>query len=439
MPTKKPQGTEDLIASGERTYQQLMNLAYEVFGTYGYEPIETPLFERIDLFVRGIGESTDVVGKEMFHVLASEPYRRLSAEGTQPDAKHHLALRPEGTASVVRAVIEHNLLPQGGTPVKLMYAGPMFRAERPQRGRLREFHQFGVECLGATAPSADAEVIIMLMRFFGRAGIPRDSIRLLINSMGDDACRPAYRESVSAYMRAHADELCDDCKRRIETNPLRAFDCKNPDCRAVMHSAPLISDALCDGCSEHYAAVKGYLDRAGITYEEDPRLVRGLDYYTNTVFEVQVIDGLGAQNAIGGGGRYDKLMESLGGKSTPGLGFAIGYERLVLALEAAGVPLGEGGGIQAYVAKVDSSCDAAAFQVMQALRDAGIRADCDHQGRSLKSQFKVAGKSGAAAVVVCGPDELAAGEVTVRAMDTHEEQRVAFGQVPQAVSALIGK
>jgi len=437
MSITAPRGTEDLLPSRARAWQIMQDRASAIFGAYGYQPIETPLFEETGMFVRGIGESTDVVGKEMFSVRSMDGLRR-EREGEKLKSDQMLSLRPEGTASVVRAVQEHNLVPQGGVPAKLMYAGPMFRCERPQKGRLRQFHQIGVECLGASAPTADAEVIIMLMRFFEQLGIPASSMRLLINSMGDDACRPAYRESVRDFIHAHSADLCEECNRRAETNPLRAFDCKNEGCRAVMAEAPLISDALCEDCAAHYAAVKGYLDRAGVAYEEDPRLVRGLDYYTRTVFEVQVIDGLGSQNAIGGGGRYDKLMESVGGKPTPGLGFAVGFERIMLALEAAGIDLDRGGGLQVYVANVEERTSAAAFEVLQALRDGGIRADCDHQGRSLKSQFKVAGKEGVPFVVTCGPDELAAGEVTLRDMDSHEETRVPLAGIVPAVQSALG-
>jgi histidyl-tRNA synthetase len=436
MAVQKAKGTEDLFADDAWAWQYVSQKAYETFARYGYEPIETPLFEQFDLFVRGIGESTDVVGKEMFHVLASDAYRKLG-EGVVPDAKHHLALRPEGTAGIVRAVVEHNLVPAGGTPAKLMYAGPMFRAERPQKGRLREFHQIGAECLGADEPSADAEVITMLMRFYEELGVPRENMRLLINSMGDDACRPAYRDAVRAFILDHTDEMCDECRHRAELNPLRAFDCKNEHCHEVMEAAPKVSDALCDDCKTHYEAVKSYLDAAGIVYEEDSRLVRGLDYYTRTVFEVQVVDGMGSQNAIGGGGRYDKLVELMGGAPTPGLGFAIGYERTILALAAVDAELPRGMSLDCYVAAADPRVAPQAFSILQSLRDAGISADGDHQARSLKSQLKLAGKRNVAVAVVVGPDELAAGEVVVRDMRTHEQCNVAFDQVPLAVKAML--
>ena len=434
MAIQAPEGTKDLLPDEAAFWTQFKRTAAEVFGRYGYAPIETPVFEQTELFVRGIGEATDVVSKEMFTALSGENLKKL-LEGGTVKAKSRLSLRPEGTAGVVRAVVQHDLVPQGAAPVKLMYAGPMFRAERPQKGRLRQFNQVGIECLGAEEPTVDAEAIIMLMQFYEAVGIPRASMRLLVNSMGCDQCRPAYREKVFAYLHEHAGELCDTCLTRAETNPLRAFDCKNPDCAQVMEGAPKFTDCLCDDCRAHYQTVKELLEGAGMAYEEDPTLVRGLDYYTRTVFEVQVVDGLGSQNAIGGGGRYDKLAEEVGGRPTPGLGFALGFERCVLALQAAGVEFPQATRCEVFVACVDDSVRAQAFSLVQACRDAGLSADMDHQQRSLKSQFKLADKLGAHYVAVLGPDELVAGSVTLRDMQTHEEQTVPLNDVPRMVTA----
>ena len=265
MALQAPEGTKDLLPDEAAFWARFKATAANVCGRYGYAPIETPLFEQTELFVRGIGEATDVVSKEMFTAISGQNLATLLGGGTVK-AKSRLSLRPEGTAGVVRAVVQHDLVPQGAAPAKLMYAGPMFRAERPQKGRQRQFNQVGIECLGAEEPSVDAEGIIMLMRFFAAIGIPAETTRLLVNSMGCDACRPAYREAVRAYMAAHADELCDECSRRAEINPLRAFDCKNPGCAAVMEGAPKIVDHLCDECREHYEAVKAYLDGAGLAY-----------------------------------------------------------------------------------------------------------------------------------------------------------------------------
>ena len=436
MAYKAPKGTQDLLPAQARAWQAFCSKAAEVFALYGYEPIETPAFEKSELFLRGCGETCDAATKEIFSVFSVGALASLK-EGSALKSDQKLALRPEGTASVVRAIAEHNLVPQGAAPAKLFYAGPMFRCERPQKGRLRQFHQVGVECLGATDASADAEMIIMCMRFFESLGIARDSMKLLINSMGDATCRPAYTQAVKDYMLAHKDGLCDECRRRIETNPLRAFDCKNPACYEVMEQAPRFSDHLCDECSKRHSQVKAYLEAAGISYVEDPRLVRGFDYYTGTVFEVQVTEGLGSQSAIGGGGRYDGLMGEVGDRDLPGLGFAVGFERIMLALEAQGISLDPGAPSSVYVACVDDSVRDKAFSILQQLRDAGIAAVSDTQGRSLKSQFKVAGKSGAALAVVVGPDELAAGQVTVRDFATHVETLVDANNVAVAVAPML--
>ncbi|MCL1848020.1 MAG: histidine--tRNA ligase [Coriobacteriia bacterium] len=428
MALKAPRGTADLYGRQAQAWNSIRQAAFDFFAGYGYQPIETPTFEQLDVFVRGIGEATDVVGKEMFLVNDKNGLDRIAA-GEKPGAGEQLALRPEMTAGVCRAVVEHNLVPPDATTVKLVYAATMYRHERPQKGRMREFHQIGAECLGAAEPSADAEVIVMLMRFFKGWGIPQQSMRLLINSMGDDACRPAFRDKVRSYILEHADSLCEDCVRRADTNPLRAFDCKNAACQAVLVDAPQITDELCEDCKTHYAAVKALLDGAGLTYEEDPRLVRGLDYYTRTVFEVQVTSGLGSQNAIGGGGRYDKLIQEFGGKPTPGLGFAVGFERMLMALEAVGTADFAVAAPEVFVAAVDEDMRFEAFGLAQKLRDAGVPVELDHQRRSLKSQFKQADKSGALFVVVVGPAELAEGKVTLRTLDTREEQQMTLSEL----------
>ena len=432
MATKAPEGTFDLLPDDVRFWDHFRQTAFEIFGRCGYQPIETPLFEQTDLFVRGIGQSTDVVSKEMFTVVSGGNLEKLLA-GESLKAKSRLSLRPEGTAGTVRAVVQHDLVPQGGAPAKLMYAGPMFRAERPQKGRLRQFRQVGVECLGADEPTVDAEAIVMLMRFYEAIGIPASETRLLLNSMGCEKCRPAYRDLVRGFIHDHSEELCEECNHRADLNPLRAFDCKNEACGSVMEAAPKITDHLCDDCREHYEAVKGYLDAAGISYVEDWRLVRGLDYYTRTVFEIQVDTGMGSQNAIGGGGRYDKLCKEVGGRDTPGLGFALGYERCVLALEALGKKAAQAALPAAFIASVDDSTRTVAFNLAQQLRAEGLYVEVDHQKRSLKSQFKLADKLSAKHVVVLGPDEVAQGVAKVRNMETHDEREVSLGEVAQAL------
>jgi histidyl-tRNA synthetase len=419
---RAPKGTADMLADTARAWEFLQRIAAEMFSRYGYEPVYTPLFEHTEIFQRGIGEATDIVSKEMY-TFADKGNRSIT-------------LRPEGTASVVRASLEHNLT-ANGQYAKLYYSGPMFRYERPQKGRMRQFWQIGVEALNMAEPSADAEVITLLWRYFEAVGIPSSSMRLLLNSMGDEKCRPAYRDKVASFIHEHSAELCDECNRRADTNPLRAFDCKNPGCREVMGAAPLLRDEMCDECAAHYSAVKKYLDDIGIPYTEDPKLVRGLDYYTRTVFEVQADAGLGSQNAIGGGGRYDRLMEEYGGAPTPGLGFALGFERTLLAMQAAGAAVPTPALAEVYVAVVDESAREAAFGLVVALRDAGVAAECDHQARSLKAQFKQADRLGARLVLIAGPDELAAGEVTMRDMGTKEETRVSLAAAATTVKAAL--
>lgn len=435
MVIRAPEGTKDLLPDEDKYWIQFQEIARDIFGRYGYVSIDTPLFEQTELFVRGIGEATDVVSKEMFQVLSGENLKKLLA-GESIKSKSKLSLRPEGTAGVVRAVVQNELVPQGAAPTKLMYAGPMFRAERPQKGRLRQFNQIGIECLGAAAPSIDAEAIIMLMRFFEALGIPLSNTRLLVNSMGCDVCKPPYRERVREYMHEHAEELCEECLTRAEINPLRAFDCKKPGCEAIMEGAPKITDYLCEDCKKHYEDVK--LLVAGDDFEivEDSRLVRGLDYYTRTVFEVQVIEGLGSQNAIGGGGRYDKLAEEVGGKPTPGLGFALGYERCVLALQASGFEFPRAVEYDLFAACVDESLYTEAFKIIQKCRDNGLIAEMDHQNRSLKSQFKLADKFGVKAVIVLGPDELSEGLVKVRDMESHEETSIELDRLDKILNEI---
>ena len=437
MQAQKAEGTRDLIGRDMRAWQRMQRVAAEVFEPYGFDAIETPAIEQLDVFVHGIGTSTDVVRKEMFRVFSGANFARVLEDGTDAKlkAKQRLALRPEGTAGVVRAVVENNLVPQGATPFKAYYAEAMFRGERPQKGRLRQFHQVGIEWLGAPDPAADAECIIMLMEFYRRLGFDLSRLRLLINSMGDPACRPAYRDAVRSFILDHADEMCDECRERAEINPLRAFDCKNERCHEVMQGAPLMRDNLCDECREHYEQVKRYLDAAGIEYVEDPTLVRGLDYYTRTVFEVEA-PGAGV-GSIGGGGRYDGLVELEGGKPTPGVGFAVGFERAMLALEAFGVDPASDAPSCIYVANAGAELRGEVFALCAELRAAGLRTEADYQGRSLKSQFKQADKLGARLILIVGGDELAAGKVKVRDMVSHDEELVDRSAIVEAVRRLL--
>ncbi len=422
---RAPKGTSDMLPAVASSWEWMLGAARDLFGRYGYEPIYTPTFEHTEVFARGIGEATDIVGKEMYTFL------------DKGDPPRSLTLRPEGTASVVRAALEHGLT-ANGQGAKLYYAGPMFRYERPQKGRMRQFWQIGLEALGLPEPSADAEVIALLVRYFEALGLPAASMRLLVNSMGDQECRPAYREKVAEHIRASAAGMCQECAKRAGTNPLRAFDCKAQGCVQAMSSAPLLRDFLCESCRDHHEAVQALLGDLGIAYEEAPRLVRGLDYYTRTVFEIQVDAGLGSQNAIGGGGRYDRLMETYGGPPTPGLGWALGFERTLLALTAAGVGPERACPTDVFVVAVEPGARHEVFRLVSEGRDAGLAVDMDHQGRSLKSQMKQADRSGARLVVIAGPDELAAGEVTVRDMRDGAQSRVARSGLPASLRALLG-
>ncbi len=426
MDLHKPKGTEDLFGARMRAWTRMQDVAADLFSRYGFSQIETPAFEQIDVFVHGIGTSTDVVRKEMFRVFSGANFANVLENGGEEKLKaaHRLALRPEGTAGFARAAVENTFVPQGGAPAKVYYAGPMFRGEDVQKGRLRQFHQIGVEVLASDEPAMDAEVIIMLMQFYQALGLTKKDLVLKINSMGDAACRPAYREKIADFIRAHADQMCLECQNRAEMNPLRAFDCKNKTCQAIMKDAPKITDYLCEECAAHYTQVKKYLDEAGISYVEDPALVRGLDYYSQTVFEVEATAGVGAQSAIGGGGRYDSLMELVGGKATPGIGFAVGFERIMLALEEAGVDLAGPAPSCIYVAKTDESLRNDVFELCLFLREKGFRVEADYQARSLKSQFKQADKLNAKVVLVLGPNEVATHTVSLRNMEEHTQENV---------------
>ena len=363
---------------------------------YGYREIRTPLLERTELFARAVGETTDIVEKEMY------TFTDRSGES--------LTVRPEGTASVVRAFLAHR--PGAGEgPVRLFYIGPMFRHERPQRGRMRQFHQMGAELFGTDAPCADAEVMAFLHGFLKGSGL--DGVSLEVNSLGDPECRPAYLARLTEYLAARDGELCDDCRRRRERNPLRVLDCKAERCIRATAGAPSIHDSLCSPCRDHFAAVEAALSTAGVPFSRNPRMVRGLDYYRRTTFEF-VIPGMGAQNTVAAGGRYDGLAELLGGKErVPAIGFAIGVERLLMLL-------GEGGevapGADVFLVTTSATLLPEAFRLKLELVRSGVRADMDYEGRSLKSQFRRADRSGAKVVLVLGEEEGRRGAVGYRDM-----------------------
>ena len=426
MQAQKAEGTRDLIGAEMRAWQKMQQIAAGVFEPFGFKPIETPAIEQVDVFVHGIGQSTDVVRKEMFRVFSGANLERVFTEGTDTKLKpkQRLALRPEGTAGVVRAVVENNLVPQGSTPFKAYYAEAMFRGERPQKGRLRQFHQVGIEWLGAPDPAADAECIIMLMEFYKRLGFDLSKLRLLINSMGDAQCRPAYREQVKQFILDHADEMCDECRERAELNPLRAFDCKNDHCREIMAEAPLMGDNLCDECREHYEQVKRYLDAAGIEYVEDPTLVRGLDYYTGTVYETTLLDHPEI-GSVCSGGRYDNLAEYYTDRQLPGAGISIGLTRLFYVLGEQGMLNPDLPTAPADVLILPMTEDlSAAISLATLLRENGIRAQLHCEEKKFKQKIAYADKLGIPYVIFLGEDEISSGVVACKDMATGEQTKL---------------
>lgn len=403
MSLKAVRGTRDILSPEVERWQEVEAEARRVFALYGLREIRTPIFEDSQVFEKGTGEASEIVQKEMY---------RFTDQGD-----HDLTLRPEGTPPVVRAYLE-NRLGQSKDVTRLYYVGPMFRYERPQKGRYRQFHQVGVELFGSEAPTVDAEVIELGMRWLGAlTGAGGGAIRLVVNSVGDAECRPAYRKALVKALDGVLERLCEDCRQRRLTNPLRVFDCKREGCQGVVESLPTVFDHLCDPCRAHFDAVRQRLDRWRVPHEVDSRLVRGLDYYRRTVFEV-TSSRLGAQDALLGGGRYDGLVETLGGEDVPGIGFAAGLERVVMALPGASAEPS----LDCWVVTVDESVRDAALDLVQDLRAAGLRSVVDHQDRSMKAQMRAADRSGAPAVVIVGPDEVKAGAYTVRRMsDGHQE------------------
>lgn len=399
-------GFADLFADESRLFTYLEQSARTVFSRYGFTELRTPLMEYTDLFCRSIGTETDVVQKEMY---------------TFADSKgRSMSLRPEATAGVMRAYVENNVGARESVS-KFFTTGPMFRHERPQKGRMRQFHQINCECIGPKEPEADAEMISMLMGFLGYVGIK--NITLQLNSLGCPNCRPAYREKLKNWLKSLDTEvLCEDCRRRMETNPLRVLDCKNPQCKEATKDAPLMLDHVCDECGAHFETVKKCLDTQNIAYEINHRLVRGLDYYTRTAFEV-VSDNIGAQGSIAGGGRYDGLVESIGGSSVPGIGFACGMERLALLLEAPEAKKND-----FYLAALDETCREYAFKVTQMLRLGELCGTMGFESRSIKSAMRQADKSGAKYAVLIGSSELEQNNVMIKNMESGMQEAVPFAQ-----------
>ena len=399
-----PKGAPDLFPPRSLLHDEIISRATELCKLYGYGRIETPVFESTQLFEKGLEPGSDVVTKQMYTF--------------EDRGGRSMTLRPDMTAPVVRSVLQHGL-DRLGKPLKLYYVAPIFRQESPQFGRQRQFTQVGIEALGSPGPEIDAEVIQLAMEVYRAVGL-RD-VELALNSIGHPGCRAAYIPKLQEYLRSIAGQLCEDCRRKIDTNPLRTFDCKVPSDRELLEGAPLIVDHLCDECAAHYDQLKSLLGDFGVDFTEDPRLVRGLDYYTRTAFEFTAA-GLGSQNAVGGGGRYDGLAEALGGPSLPGIGFGLGVERIALALEATGAKPARR--LDVFVVALGDRARKVARAVVANLRSEGYSTDLDFAGRDVKAQFKAANNLGARWAVVIGDKEIDTGLYNVKNLDTREEQQV---------------
>ena len=407
-----PKGTKDVLPADAYKWHFVEDTARKIAVRYNLKEIRTPVFEHTELFLRGVGDTTDIVNKEMYTFLDK--------------GERSITLKPEGTAGVVRSFIENGLA-SGVLPLKMYYLTPVFRYERPQAGRLREHHQFGVEIFGGKGPETDAEVILLARDYIAALGV--DGVELNLNSIGCKHCRPKFNEALKEYLRPHLPEMCDTCRSRFDKNPLRILDCKEEVCSKINENAPKTVDFLCDECREHFEKLKEILDACGVKYKLNPKLVRGLDYYSKTVFEF-VSTSIGSQGTVLGGGRYDTLIENLGGPQVPAVGFGSGIERMLLVLENTGKKIPEEAPLGAYIAGLDDEGRKAAFQLCDTLRKTGISAEFDHAARSVKAQFKYAGKVGAKYVVVIGSNELESGEYTVKNMadstsETVKAERVA--------------
>lgn len=411
MLTKAPRGTLDVLPDDVHKWHYLEKTIRELCASYGYKEIRTPVFEHTELFERGVGDTTDVVQKEMYTF--------------QDKGDRSITLRPEGTASAARAMIEHSLYAKP-LPVKLYYNISCYRYEKPQAGRLREFHQFGAEVYGSEGPSIDAELIGLATGLFRRLGISDVTVNL--NSIGCPTCRAKYQEALKDYFRAHLDTLCETCRTRFEKNPLRILDCKSPVCSELAKGAPMLLDYICDECRDHFEGVKETLEGVGIEYTVDPTIVRGLDYYTKTVFEITT--GMnGAQNVVCGGGRYDGLVEELGGNPMPGIGFAIGLERVLLLLENRGITLPEEKPIGVFIGAIGEAAGKKAGILVARLREAGVSAEIDHNKRSVKAQMKYADKIGARFTLMLGDDELQSGKANIKNMQSGEQTEILIDDI----------
>ena len=401
-----PKGTKDVLPQEAYKWHYVENLARRTAKDFCASEIRTPTFEHTELFLRGVGDTTDIVNKEMYTF--------------EDKGGRSITLKPEGTAGVARAFIENSLY-AGVQPTKMYYITPVFRYERPQAGRLREHHQFGVEYYGSDSPYADVEVMMIAKTFFDRLGIKK--LKLNINSIGCKECRKNYNAALKEYLRARLGEMCPTCRERFEKNPLRILDCKEEGCKAITAGAPVILDYLCDGCRAHHESVCSQLTKLGIDFEVNPHIVRGLDYYTRTVFEF-ISSDIGAQGTVSGGGRYNDLIEDVGGKPCPAVGFGMGLERLILTMEALGLSFGEENVPDVYIAPLCDEAKDEAMLIADKLRHAGISCDTDIIGRSFKAQLKYVNKTGAKYMIVIGTDEIATGNYQVKNMLSGNAEQV---------------
>ncbi len=406
-----PKGTKDILPIDSYKWQFIEKTARDVARRFNVSEIRTPTFEHTEVFLRGVGETTDIVNKEMYTFLDK--------------GGRSITLKPEGTAGVARAFVENGMSSQV-LPAKLFYITQCFRYERPQAGRLREFHQFGIEFLGATDANIDAETILLAKTFLDEVGIK--NVTLYLNSIGCKECRKKYEDALKEYLNQNIEQMCELCKDRLQKNPLRTLDCKNETCKNITKDAPKILDYICDDCKAHFEKVQNLLAIAGVKFKVNPNIVRGLDYYTRTVFEF-VSENIGAQGTVCGGGRYDGLIAQLGGNDVAGIGFAVGIERILMVLENSGVQIPNINGVEYYFAPMGEKESEKAFELVYKLRNKGITADFDHMNRSIKAQFKYADKIGAKKVVVIGSDELANSSVKVKEMTTGKEEILTFDEI----------
>ncbi|MCG7345044.1 histidine--tRNA ligase [Sporosarcina sp. ACRSL] len=414
MNFKVPRGTQDILPSESWKWQQVESIIRDVCDNYRYKEIRTPIFEQTELFQRTVGDTTDIVTKEMY---------TFTDRGNRS-----MTLRPEGTAPVVRSFVENKMFGYPDQPVKLYYQGPMFRYERQQAGRYRQFVQFGVEAIGSADPAIDAEVIALALDVYKRSGLT--DVKLVLNSLGDSESRNAHRDALVAHFTPQIGELCSDCQSRLEKNPLRILDCKVDREHPLMETAPSLSDYLNEQSASYFEKVKGYLDDVGISYELDPNLVRGLDYYNHTAFEIMsTAAGFGAITTLCGGGRYNGLAEEIGGPSAPGIGFGMSIERLLLALEAEGKSFTQERELEVYIVTLDEKAHRKGFKLLNELRNAGVRADMDYMDRKMKAQMKSADRFNAKAVFVIGEDEVEGNTVQLKNMADGSQETIEDGAI----------